>query len=185
MVRSGKLLVGLASTVILGSKSLTAPHYILLSCWWDMYMSYVLWNSVLLWEANVWLLFKMCGFIFKILWLWAWHVYIISCVLYTVWTIANHWWIILCNNVNLTIFFIWFMRLLALRPLLAYCASLGWWWRCLWRSKWNVDWQGGKPKFSEKTCPSTTFVHDKIPHDQTRAATVGSRRLTAWAMARP
>jgi hypothetical protein len=51
-----------------------------------------------------------------------------------------------------------------------------------------VDWQG-KPKFSEKTCPSATFVHHKIPHDQTqvwtRAASVGSRRLTAWAMARP
>jgi hypothetical protein len=34
-----------------------------------------------------------------------------------------------------------------------------------------------------------TFVHHKIPHDQTRvwtrAAAVGSRRLTAWAMARP
>jgi hypothetical protein len=25
----------------------------------------------------------------------------------------------------------------------------------LWRSRWNVDWQG-KPKFSEKTCPSAT-----------------------------
>jgi hypothetical protein len=37
----------------------------------------------------------------------------------------------------------------------------------LWRSRWNVDWQG-KPKFSEKTCPSATFVHHKIPHDQTR-----------------
>jgi hypothetical protein len=56
------------------------------------------------------------------------------------------------------------------------------------RSRWNVDWQG-KPKFSEKTCPRATFVHHKIPHDQTRfwtrAAAVGSRRLTAWAMARP
>jgi hypothetical protein len=44
----------------------------------------------------------------------------------------------------------------------------------------NVDWQG-KPKFSEKTCPSTTFVHHKIPHDQTRVwtrvAAVGSRQL--------
>jgi hypothetical protein len=61
-----------------------------------------------------------------------------------------------------------------------------WWW--LWRNWWNEDWQG-KPKFSEKTCPSATFVHHKIPHDQTRfwtrAAAVGSRRLTAWAMARP
>jgi hypothetical protein len=37
--------------------------------------------------------------------------------------------------------------------------------------------------------PSATFVHHKIPHDQTqvwtRAAAMGSRRLTAWAMARP
>jgi hypothetical protein len=30
-------------------------------------------------------------------------------------------------------------------------------------SRWNGDWQG-KPKFSEKTCPSATFVHHKIPH---------------------
>jgi hypothetical protein len=42
----------------------------------------------------------------------------------------------------------------------------------------------------EKTCPSATFFHHKIPHDQTRvktraAAVVGSRRLTALAMARP
>jgi hypothetical protein len=60
------------------------------------------------------------------------------------------------------------------------------WW--LWRNWWNEDWQG-KPKFSEKTCPSVTFVHHKIPHDQTRVwtrvAAVGSQRLTAWAMARP
>jgi hypothetical protein len=46
-----------------------------------------------------------------------------------------------------------------------------------------------KPKFSEKTYSSTTFVYHKIPHDQTRvwtrATAVGSRRLTAWAMARP
>jgi hypothetical protein len=26
----------------------------------------------------------------------------------------------------------------------------------------------GEQKFSEKTCPSATFVHHKIPHDQTR-----------------
>jgi hypothetical protein len=61
-------------------------------------------------------------------------------------------------------------------------------WRWMWRSRWNVDWQG-KPKFLEKTYPSATFVHHKIPHNQTRvwtwAAAVGSRRLTAWAMARP
>jgi hypothetical protein len=67
-------------------------------------------------------------------------------------------------------FFIWFVRLLALRPLLASCASLGWYWRWFWRSRWNVDWQG-KQKFSEKTSPSATFVHHKIPHDQTRVWT--------------
>jgi hypothetical protein len=27
---------------------------------------------------------------------------------------------------SVTHFFMWFLRLLALRPLLAYCASLGW-----------------------------------------------------------
>jgi hypothetical protein len=30
-------------------------------------------------------------------------------------------------------------------------------------SRWNVDWQR-KPKLSEKTCPSATFVHHKISH---------------------
>jgi hypothetical protein len=44
-------------------------------------------------------------------------------------------------------------------------------------------------RLAGETCPSATFVHYKIPHDQTRvwnrAAAVGSRRLTAWAMARP
>jgi hypothetical protein len=29
-----------------------------------------------------------------------------------------------------------------------------WWW--LWRNWWNEDWQG-KPKYSEKTCPSATL----------------------------
>jgi hypothetical protein len=60
--------------------------------------------------------------------------------------------------------------------------------KMIWRSRWNAGWQG-KPKFSEKTCPSATFVLHKILYDQTsvwtRAAAVGSRRLTAWAMARP
>jgi hypothetical protein len=90
------------------------------------------------------------------------------------------------NKYNFTRVF--FVRLLALRPLLTYCASHGWQWRLMWRIRWNVDWQG-KPKFSEKTCPSAIFVHHKIPHDQTRvwirAAAVGSRRLTAWAMEQP
>jgi hypothetical protein len=44
--------------------------------------------------------------------------------------------------------------------------------------KQNVDWQG-KPKFSEKTCPSATFVHHKIPHDQTRIFEPGLPRWEA------
>jgi hypothetical protein len=36
----------------------------------------------------------------------------------------------------------------------AYCANSGWlWW---WRNWWNDDWQG-KPKYSEKTCPSAAL----------------------------
>jgi hypothetical protein len=31
-----------------------------------------------------------------------------------------------------------------------------WWWLWLWRNWWNEDWQG-KPKYSEKTCPSATL----------------------------
>jgi hypothetical protein len=54
-------------------------------------------------------------------------------------------------------------------------------------SRWNEDWQG-KPKYSDKTCPSA-ICPPQIPHDQTRARTraaaVGSQRLTAWATARP
>jgi hypothetical protein len=39
--------------------------------------------------------------------------------------------------------------------LLSYCACTGWLWG--WRIiRWNKDWQG-KPKYSEKTCPSATL----------------------------
>jgi hypothetical protein len=53
------------------------------------------------------------------------------------------------------------VRLLVLRPLVAYCTSprwwwWWWWWWWLWRNWWNKDWQG-KPKYSEKTCPSATL----------------------------
>jgi hypothetical protein len=40
----------------------------------------------------------------------------------------------------------------------------------LWGNWWNEYWQG-KPKYSEKNCPSATFVYHKIPHDQTRVWT--------------
>jgi hypothetical protein len=57
----------------------------------------------------------------------------------------------------------------------------------MWGSRWNENWQT-KAKYSEKTCPSAT-LSPQIPHDltwaRTRSAEVGSRRLTAWAVARP
>jgi hypothetical protein len=53
---------------------------------------------------------------------------------------------------------------------------------------WNKNWQG-KPKYSEKTCPSatlsTTKSHMTRPGLEPRTSAVGSQRLTAWAMARP
>jgi hypothetical protein len=39
-------------------------------------------------------------------------------------------------------------------PLLAYCTFPGWLWG--WRTWCNKDWQG-KPKYSERTCPSATL----------------------------
>jgi hypothetical protein len=61
------------------------------------------------------------------------------------------------------------------------CTCPGWlWWGRIW---WNEDWQG-KPKYSEKTCPSATLSTTN-PTCQTRAAAVGSQWLTAWVMARP
>jgi hypothetical protein len=59
------------------------------------------------------------------------------------------------------------------------------WW--VWSSRWNENWQR-KLKYSEKLAP-LPLCPPQIPHDltwvRTRAAVVGSRRLTAWAMARP
>jgi hypothetical protein len=59
--------------------------------------------------------------------------------------------------------------------------------RRVWSSRWNENWQG-KSKYSEKTCP-ISLCSPQIPHDLTwpgtRAAAVGSRRVTAWAMVRP
>jgi hypothetical protein len=57
-----------------------------------------------------------------------------------------------------------------------------WWW--LRRNWWNKNWQG-KPKYSEKTCPRSTLSTTNPTWIWTRAAAVGSQRLTAWAMARP
>jgi hypothetical protein len=45
---------------------------------------------------------------------------------------------------------------MVLRPILAYVPAPDdrWWW--LWSNWWNKDWQG-KPKYSEKTCPSANL----------------------------
>jgi hypothetical protein len=47
----------------------------------------------------------------------------------------------------------------------------------------------GKTEVLGENLPQNLFCPSQIPHDQTRvwtrAAAVGSRRLTAWAMARP
>jgi hypothetical protein len=57
-----------------------------------------------------------------------------------------------------------------------------------WSNWWNIDWQG-KPKYSEKTCPSptlsTTKSHMPRPGLESWAAAVGSQRLTASAIVRP
>jgi hypothetical protein len=65
--------------------------------------------------------------------------------------------------------------------LLAYCTCPGWLWG--WRIWWNEDWQGNRST-RRKTAPAPLCT-PQIPFYQTRAAAVGSQRLTAWAMARP
>jgi hypothetical protein len=47
----------------------------------------------------------------------------------------------------------WDLRHQVLRPLLAYCTAPYDRWGWLWSNWWNENWQG-KPKYSEKTCPS-------------------------------
>jgi hypothetical protein len=73
----------------------------------------------------------------------------------------------------------------ALRPLLAYWTFPGWlWW---WRSWCNEGFWQGKPKYSEKTCPDATLPTTNPTYQtrvRTRAAAVGSQRITASAMAR-
>jgi hypothetical protein len=52
-----------------------------------------------------------------------------------------------------------------------------------------VEWRlAGEPKYLEKTCPSATLsTTNPTCHTRarTRAAAVGSQRLTSWTMARP
>jgi hypothetical protein len=55
-----------------------------------------------------------------------------------------------------------------------------WWW--LWSNWWNEDWQG-KPNCPSATLSTTQPTWTDLGFNP--AAAVGSRRLTAWAMARP
>jgi hypothetical protein len=74
----------------------------------------------------------------------------------------------------------------ALWPLLAYCTCPGWLWE--WRSWWNDQFLQGKPKYSKNTCPDATLSTTNPTcqtRARTRAAAVGSKQLTASAMARP
>jgi hypothetical protein len=58
-----------------------------------------------------------------------------------------------------------------------------------WSNWWIERRLQGKPKNSEKTCPSATLSHHKSHMTRSgfepQTAAVGSQRLTAWAMARP
>jgi hypothetical protein len=64
-------------------------------------------------------------------------------------------------------------------------AQDGRWW--LWSSQWNEDWH--RNRSTRRTPAPVPLCPPQIPHeltwDRTRAAALGSQRLTAWAMARP
>jgi hypothetical protein len=64
---------------------------------------------------------------------------------------------------------------------LAYCTSPGWYMMMSVES--SVEWGLA----GRENLPQCHFAHHKshMTWDRTRAAAVGSRRLTAWAMARP
>jgi hypothetical protein len=65
---------------------------------------------------------------------------------------------------------------------------LWWWWWWWWWSWWNELFWQGKPKYSEKSYPDATLSTTNTTcqtQARTRAAAVGSQRLTASAMARP
>jgi hypothetical protein len=67
--------------------------------------------------------------------------------------------------------------------LMTYCASPGWlWW---WRNWWN-DWQG-KPKYSEKTCPSaaSSTTNPTCCPDANPGRRGGKPASNRWATARP
>jgi hypothetical protein len=62
-----------------------------------------------------------------------------------------------------------------------YCTCPGWWWMSFGGSGGMTDrgnWSSRRKPAPMPLCPL------QIPHDRTRAATVGDRQLTAWAMVR-
>jgi hypothetical protein len=79
---------------------------------------------------------------------------------------------------NLFFFFIWFVEAigtaanpgLLCQPLVIV--------KMILENQMECRLAGDTEVLGEKTCPSATFVHHKIPHDETRAAAMGSRRLT-------
>jgi hypothetical protein len=80
----------------------------------------------------------------------------------------------------------WDLRHQVLRPLLAYCTAPDDRWRWLWRNWWNEDWQG-KPKYSEKTCPSAILSTtnptwpDPCPNTGGRGGKPATNRLSYGA----
>jgi hypothetical protein len=66
-------------------------------------------------------------------------------------------------HLKLRFFFVFFCGYLALRPLLACCASLVWSWTWLWRSRWNVYWQGKQTEVLGENLPQRHFCPSQNP----------------------
>jgi hypothetical protein len=98
------------------------------------------------------------------------------------------------KTVELLFFFLFFLvywegvRLSPLSPsatIWPIVPALGDGWCWVWSSRWN-DWQG-TPKYPQKTCPNANLSTTNptcLTRARTRAAAVGSQRLTAWIMVR-
>jgi hypothetical protein len=70
------------------------------------------------------------------------------------------------------------------RLLNGYCTSPGWWWMMMWVEQ-SVEWLPREtPSTRTKPAP-VPLCPLQIQHDLTRAAAMGSQRLTAWATVRP
>jgi hypothetical protein len=67
--------------------------------------------------------------------------------------------------------------------LFVYCTSPGWW--MMMSVEQSVEWLAGEIEVLGENVPDFHFVHHKSRISRTRAASMGSRRLTAWATERP